>query len=286
MKVMTIAQNTPYRLRTPQRSFHVGAKVTAADLGIDPPKFLASMLPPPPTAVCLDMKRGVVSLMRQRRPRIAPPTALAESAREAHITLTHAVALRARMAESREDIDDAHHLVRRRYAWRGYDLPANDAQAPKCVEPHSNHVVFVAKEGSDTVGTITLGLDSHTGLLAEGTYPDVVQERRAAGCNVCEVTRLAVAERVESKSVLAALFSLAFATASVHGVTDVFVEVNPRHVVFYRRVLGFMVAAGEKFCERVKAPSVLLWLTMDELEQRLMKLNAKIASQPLEAQAA
>ena len=161
-----------------------------------------------------------------------------------------------------------------------------DPEQTKTGKAESNQIMFVATDSEMTVGTITLGLDSAGGLLAEGTYSEAVQEKRAAGCNVCEVTRLAVAEQADSKRVLASLFSLAFATASVHGVTDVFVEVNPRHVVFYRRVLGFMVAAGEKFCERVKAPSVLLWLTMDELEQRLMKLNAKIAPMPFAAQAA
>jgi len=56
---------------------------------------------------------------------------------------------------------------------------------------------------------------------------------------------------------------------SMHGVTDVFIEVNPRHVGFYQRALGFAVAAGERFCERVKAPSVLLKLELADLERRL-----------------
>ena len=44
---------------------------------------------------------------------------------------------------------------------------------------------------------------------------------------------------------------------------------NPRHVSFYSKVLGFVVAAGEKVCERVRAPSVLLRLELDTLEDRL-----------------
>jgi len=270
-KVTQIDQNTPYRLCT-RRS--PSEPVASANFSIEPSKFLASMLASTASAVSFDMNRGVVSLVKQRRIREAQRPNLDEFAREARVTLTKAITLRAGMAESHADVEAAHQLVRQRYAWRGYDIP--DARPARLLA--ENKVIFVAKDGDDAVGTITLGLDGHSGLLAEGTYPEAIAERRAAGANVCEVTRLAVAEQAESKPVLAALFSLAYATAHVRGVTDVFVEVNPRHVVFYRRVLGFAVAAGEKFCERVKAPSVLLWLKMDELERRLRKLNASVVS--------
>ncbi len=58
----------------------------------------------------------------------------------------------------------------------------------------------------------------------------------------------------------------------IHDVTDVFIEVNPRHVAFYSRILGFVVAAGEKLCERVRAPSVLLHAEVEALAARLRVL--------------
>jgi hypothetical protein len=45
--------------------------------------------------------------------------------------------------------------------------------------------------------------------------------------------------------------------------------VNPRHVRFYRRVFGFAVAAAERVCERVGAPSVLLRLDLECFGRRL-----------------
>ncbi len=137
-------------------------------------------------------------------------------------------------------------------------------------------LTFVASDGRATVGTITLGLDGPDGLLAEGTHADVVQMHRVQGRKVCELTRLALAERVDSRAVLAALFSLAYAAGSAHGITDVFIEVNPRHVGFYTRVLGFNIAASARICERVGAPSVLLWLRTEALEQRLIELSRGI----------
>ena len=139
-----------------------------------------------------------------------------------------------------------------------------------------------------TIGTITLGLDGPLGLRAEGTHRDVVQKVRGAGRCVCELTRLAVADSVDSKPVLASLFNLAYAAAeTIHGVTDVFIEVNPRHVAFYSRVLGFVVAAGETFCERVRAPSVLLHVEMEALAARLAALAERaLLPPPLLARAA
>jgi hypothetical protein len=49
-------------------------------------------------------------------------------------------------------------------------------------------------------------------------------------------------------------------------ITDMFIEVNPRHVPFYRRAFGFRVAAPERTCPRVLAPSVLLRLEVDAFE--------------------
>ncbi len=234
-----------------------------------------------------DIERGVVSLIALRGHATIPCAGLGESPRQGQTTLARAVALHTRRAESVEDFDAAHRLVRRRYAWRGYDVPTSD-------EPHlrpqsaatRREITFLAADEIDTVGTITLGLDGSAGLLAERTHRHAVTQRRADGGSVCELTRLAVAERADSKSVLAALFNLAYAAGSSRGVTDVFIEVNPRHVGFYTRVLGFAVAAAEKFCERVHAPSVLLALAIEELERRLLDINMTLAPPKFAARAA
>jgi hypothetical protein len=107
-------------------------------------------------------------------------------------------------------------------------------------------------------------------LLVDAAYGAELAALRSEGRRVCELTRLAVDAHADSRSVLAALFSLAYLLGRVvHEVTDVFIEVNPRHVAFYERALGFVVAAGERLCTRVKAPSVLLRLEAARLEARL-----------------
>ena len=137
-------------------------------------------------------------------------------------------ALRIAVATSLKQLEAAQELVRRRYAWRGYEFEPGDlVKIPDQRTP--NDVTFVVDSAETMIGTVTLGLDGPDGLLAERTHQGVIAQARAEGCRVCEVTRLAVAEGVDSRTVLALLLSLAHLVArTVHEVTDVFIEVNPR----------------------------------------------------------
>jgi hypothetical protein len=191
------------------------------------------------------------------------------------------------VATSAEQVDAAAELVRKRYAWRGYEFPDADAAAEQSRRRSSQEITFLAAFGRIPVGTLTLGLDGPAGLLAEASYGEVIAEYRTEGHRVCELTRLALAQRIDSKTILAALFCLAHAVGRTRSdVTHVFIEVNPRHVAFYCRILGFVVAAGEKFCERVRARSVLLELEIDALEERLLALGVATRMRPLMAEAA
>jgi hypothetical protein len=194
--------------------------------------------------------------------------------------------LRIAVATSVQQLEAAQELVRRRYAWRGYECQPDDLfKIP--AQRKANEVTFVVDSIETMIGTVTLGLDGPDGLLAERTHEGVIAQARAEGCRVCEVTRLAVAEGADSRTVLALLLSLAHLVGrTVHEITDVFIEVNPRHVAFYSRALGFMVAAGERICERVRAPSVLLRAERDVLEQRLVLMGMKRTLRPALAQAA
>jgi hypothetical protein len=193
--------------------------------------------------------------------------------------------LRISVAKSPEQLAAASDLVRERYAWRGYH-PQDPAEAhgDSPDDRSSQEITFLVAAGAATVGTLTLGLDGPQGLRAEAAHGEVIDRLRVEGRTVCELTRLALAKQADSKAVLASLFSFAHVVGrTIHDVTDVFIEVNPRHVSFYSRVLGFAVAAGEMFCERVSAPSVLLQLELESLEERLELLGLTALKGPLVA---
>lgn len=182
----------------------------------------------------------------------------------------------ATIASSQEELRAAGDLVTRRYAWRGYMVDAHTLTSAAPARAKSSAITLIASDvAGEAVGTLTLGFDGPAGLLVDAVYGTELEAARDAGRRVCELTRLAVDKRTDSKAVLAALFGLAFLLGRVlHRATDVYIEVNPRHVAFYERALGFVVAAGEQICDRVKAPSVLLQLDAEKLEGRLRAIGA------------
>jgi len=146
---------------------------------------------------------------------------------------------------------EAGKLVERRYAGRGYTIPSQP-QEPQLT-------TFIAYDEGQLVGTVSVRLDSESGLSADDLYRSEIDALRAAGARICEFTRLAVDKTAASKPVLAGLFHTAYLYASVlRGCTHAVIEVNPRHVVFYGRALRFDPIGDERMNRRVDAPAVLL----------------------------
>lgn len=201
-----------------------------------------------------------------------------EGPRLAQAGAAHAIgstpAVRASIATAAHELHAAADLVRRRYAWRGYgDVSQGPACACAC-NGCEHRVTLIASDADAVIGTLTLGLDSPAGLLVDDTYRDEVDALRAQGRHVCELTRFAVDADADSRAVLTSLFGLAYLLGrALNNATDVLVEVNPRHVGFYRRILGFCVASAEQVCARVKAPAVLLRLEVAALERRLVAMG-------------
>jgi hypothetical protein len=162
-------------------------------------------------------------------------------------------------------------LINRMYAWRGYKSTAADPSAG------ADEVTLQACRGGQVFGTVTLCFDSGAGLAADGLYREEINDFRAAGGRVCELKRLAVDPEHGSKELLGALFHLVY----VHGtllrrVTDVFIEVNPRHVRFYQRMLHFRQAGDRKFCERVSAIAVLLHLEAAYVREQIARCGGQV----------
>ena len=162
-------------------------------------------------------------------------------------------------------------LVSDRYAWRGYGAARRD----EAKSSDQREVTLLAWSADDAVGTMTMGFDDGCGLLADQTYTKQLDAIRANGRSVCEFTRFAVSSIADSKATISGLFDLSYVLGrKMLGVTDVVVEVNPRHVGFYRRAFGFRPISDVRLCERVNAPAVLLRLDVDELEGRMRESGA------------
>jgi len=158
----------------------------------------------------------------------------------------------------------ARQLVRRMYSHRGYLTPSADEP----VNPHT--VTLVVARSDEPLGTLTVGFDSPRGLLCEELFKAEVAAVRASGRKVCEFTRLALDIDGDSQQVLASLFHMAYLHAHrLRGCHDVLIEVNPRHVAYYRRMLDFRVAGEERTCPRVDAPAVLMALDLSHTRRQI-----------------
>jgi hypothetical protein len=177
-------------------------------------------------------------------------------------------AFKIRVAKRTGTRRDARTLVREKYATRGYAAPFA-AGKPRTF-------TFIAYDEGRVVGTVSVGVDSEEGLFADGLYRAEIDRLRAAGCRVCEFTRLAVDRSTASKRVLAGLFHTAYLFAcKIRGYTQAVIEINPRHIGFYSRELGFEVIGPERLDARVNAPAVLLGVSFNAIAEGLTKRAGK-----------
>jgi hypothetical protein len=157
-------------------------------------------------------------------------------------------------------------LINKKYAWRGYAI-----DSPLNKEP--NRITLVAETGGKTVGTMTLCLDSEIKLPADENFRDKLNELRTQGCRLSEPSKLAIDDNVP-KRVFASLIHIAYIYAyNILGFTDWIIEVNPRHAMFYKKMLGFHEIGEERICTRVEAPAVLLRLELKYMSEQIHKFG-------------
>lgn len=144
-------------------------------------------------------------------------------------------------------------LLKSRYGWRGYQavgLPT---------DPTVTKFTLAAMEEGSSIGTITVSFDSPQKLSCDDAFSPEVDAMRREGRKLCEFTKLAVDPITGTKRVLSALFHVAYVVAHrIRKYDTLVIEVNPRHVRYYERMLGFRVIAPARMNRSVNAPAVLL----------------------------
>ena len=166
-------------------------------------------------------------------------------------------------------------LLRRMYAWRGYGpSPSEDDNTPELEENVNGgcKATLVAIAHAKAIGTLTVGFDDVEPFAATAIFADEIAELRSQGGKLCEFTSLAVKEPQCSREVLASLFHTAYIYANrLNGASRVIIEVNPRHVGFYRTILSFVAVGKAKINQKVNAPSVLMVLEFSRVREILKR---------------
>lgn len=181
-----------------------------------------------------------------------------------------------RMVSSEDCRSDASSLIHRMYATRGYTVS-------NPLPEHEHRFTMTISENDQVLGTITMGMDSQSGILADEIFKDEIDQSRRQGRKVCELTKLAFDPSVRSKVALASLFHMVLIyVRRVQGVRDVFIEVNPRHRRFYERMLGFKARGPKKMNPRVNAPAYLLCVDTDYVEEQVRRVGGTSAHEDAE----
>jgi hypothetical protein len=177
---------------------------------------------------------------------------------------------RIRSADTCDHRDAADSLLKERYAWRGYHA----VSLPK--DQTTNRITLAASENDATIGTITVALDGPEGLSAEDAFGAEIAALRARKRRVCEFTKLAIDATTSSKRVLAALFHVAYIVAhKIRAFDTLVMEVNPRHVGYYRRMLGARILGSERTNRFVDAPAVLLTIDFSYIREEIGRLGGR-----------
>jgi len=159
-------------------------------------------------------------------------------------------------------------LIKSMYSWRGYHT---EHAIISSQNPHQ--LTLEASTGKKIAGTLTIGLDSEKGMLVDALYEQEISAFRVDNNRLGELSKLAISPQHSSKELLASLFNLAYIYARiVHKVTYFFIEVNPRHAAYYKRMLGFRQIGEERICPRVNAPAVLLHLELAYVDEQVSLL--------------
>ena len=172
----------------------------------------------------------------------------------------------------------ARELVGRKYAARGYAIAAKAGQAAAAGREGQEAdllTLTAAREGA-VLGTLSVRFDSSEGLAADQVFKTEMRQLRAGGRRLCEFTQLAMDIDEASKRVLACLFHMAYLQAfRLRGAELLVVEVNPRHVGYYQRMLGFRICSEERMNPRVKAPAVLMCLDFQYAQQQVLRYGGQ-----------
>lgn len=165
-------------------------------------------------------------------------------------------------------------LVNRLYGERGYAI---DTEGRAQIQGPELITLLVHDSAEQPIGTVTLGPDRGSGLLADGLFQtELDQIRQQPGARLLELTRFAMdRHRGNSKQVVATLINMAYLYTRWLGCNWMVIEVNPRHIGFYEDCMGFRRMGEEKPCPRVDAPAVLMVLEMAQSDAQIHQLAGR-----------
>lgn len=139
-----------------------------------------------------------------------------------------------------EQLCRAFALVHDRYLQLGYMEQHESGMRYSLLNLLPQSTTFVVEDEAGVAGTLSVVIDSQAGLPGSNEFGEQFSELRTQGRIVAEATMFACREEsAKNLDVSLQLMAIAFSWCLETGVDDLCMIVNPRHVGFYEKVLGF-----------------------------------------------
>ena len=171
-----------------------------------------------------------------------------------------------------KDKKDALLLIKKEYSKQGYI----NSFVPKIDMP-KNSVTFLAKHVNRIIGTISVTIDSNSGLPIDEIYKKEIDKLRAQNRKIVEVGRFATDREFLSKEkynnllLVMSLFKLVFHYCIYRNIDNICISINPKHNLFYKSMF-FSDIGGLKSCPTVNnAPAIAKTLDINKLKNKKTK---------------
>ena len=169
-----------------------------------------------------------------------------------------------KLAETEAELFESTRLLHATYVARGLidPKPSGIRSTPHQLLPSTT--TFIARRGAETVGTLSLVVDSPLGLPMEKAFPEEVAAIRAPGRVAAEVGALCVANGLRRRGVSYLLSKIMFRCAGeVCGVDDLLISVVPPADELYRACRLFRRLGPERHHPSVRRGVVTVPMTLD-----------------------
>ncbi|MCP5007336.1 MAG: hypothetical protein GY941_25865 [Planctomycetes bacterium] len=188
-----------------------------------------------------------------------------------------------RVARTKEELEGAATLVQKEYTKKGYVKDSNSIIRLGIHNAHPHTTTFVATAGNDVIATTTVIPDSPVGLPMDELYLEELNQLRAGGNKICEISMLAcdtelfrsgVSMMLNSKKLFLvfSLFKHILDYAKEFLKLDIIcITINPKHKITYDFLL-FKDLGGLKTYDDVNnAPAIAKYINLNTVEEEYKK---------------
>ena len=177
-----------------------------------------------------------------------------------------------KIADSRDELREAFHLLYQEYLQAGYVKPREDRLLRTAHHLQPETIVLTAKSGRSVLSTATIVFDSTTaGLPMDALYGSEINTLRRQDRKVVEVCSLASNRHAFTLGGIHNFTRLLFLSCFFLKVDDVCVMVNPKHVPLYKRLCDLELFGEERHYDKVDAPAVALRTDIRKARQQVAR---------------